>query len=84
MTCKDGKESFVMYGSFLEAAEVLNGDDFKECVLKLRDYALYGEDEKSDNPLVNAILIMAKPNIRAAADRYQRCIDNGDKGKEFG
>lgn len=84
MTSKDGKESFVMYGSFLKAAEILSGDDFKECVLKLRDYALYGEEEDSDNPIVNAILIMAKPNIKAAADRYQNCVDNGNKGKDFG
>ena len=84
MTNKNGKESFVMYGSFLKAAEPLNGDDFKECVLKLRDYALYGEDLSSDNQLVNTILIMAKPNLKAAADRYQRCVENGTKGKEFG
>lgn len=84
MTCKDEKESFVMYASFLKAAECLNGEDFKECILKLRDYALYGEDSESENQLVNTILIMAKPNLRAAADRYQRCVDNGMKGKEFG
>ncbi len=84
MTCKDGKESFVMYASFLKAAECLTGDDFKEFILKLRDYALYGEESESDNLIVNTMLIMAKPNIKAAAERYQRCVDNGNKGKEFG
>ena len=84
MACKDKKESFVMYASFLEAAECLNGDDFKECVLKLRDYALYGKDLDSENQLIHTILIMAKPNLKAAAERYQRCVKNGDKGKEHG
>lgn len=84
MACKDKKDSFVMYGSFLEAAECLKGDDFKDCILKLRDYALYGRDLDSDNPLVHTILIMAKPNLKAAAERYQRCVENGAKGKEFG
>ncbi len=84
MACKDKKDSFVMYGSFLEAAECLNGDDFKDCILKLRDYALYGRDLDSDNQLIHTILIMAKPNLKAAAKRYQRCVDNGKKGKEFG
>ncbi len=84
MTCNDGKESFVMYNSFLKAAENLSGDEFKECVLKMRNYALYGVDPVSENQLVNIILIMAKPNLKAAADRYQRCVDNGMKGKEFG
>ena len=84
MACNDYKDSFVMYGSVLQAAENLNGDEFKECILKIRDYALYGEDKDSDNLLVHTILVMAKPNLKAAADRYQRCVDNGDKGKDYG
>ena len=84
MTCTDGKESFVMYGSFLKAAECLNGEDFKECILLLRDYALYGEESESENPIVNTILIMAKPNIKAATDRYLRCVENGKKGRDYG
>ena len=84
MACKDKKESFVMYASFLEAAECLNGDDFKECVLKLRDYALYGKDLDSENQLIHTILIMAKPNLKAAAERYKRCVKNGNMGKEHG
>ena len=39
------KESFVMYESFIDAASYLDGNDFKECVLKIRDYALYGSYE---------------------------------------
>ena len=73
-----------MYASFLEAAEGLDAEAFKECVLKLRDYALYGVDVYSKDPVVNIILTMAKPNLNAASARYQRCVENGNKGKEFG
>lgn len=84
MDKNEERQSFVMYASYLEAAEQLSADAFKECVLKLRDYALYGEEVHSIDPVVNAILIMAKPNISAAAARYQRCVENGSKGKEYG
>lgn len=78
------KQSFVMYASFLEAAENLDPAAFKECILKLRDYALYGENVCSNDPVVNIILTLAKPNLNAAAVRYQQCVENGTKGKDFG
>lgn len=78
------RQSFVMYASFLEAAEKLEPTAFKECVLKLRDYALYGDDVHSKNIAVEIILTMAKPNLNAAAVRYQRCVENGSKGKAYG
>ena len=78
------RQSFVMYASFLEAAEKLEPTAFKECVLKLRDYALYGDDVHSKDLAVEIILTMAKPNLNAAAVRYQRCVENGNKGKEHG
>ena len=84
MSDNGNKQSFVMYNSFLEAAELLGDKEFRECVLKLRDFALYGDNVSSDNPVVEAILRMAKPNIDAAAARYQRCVENGNKGKEHG
>ena len=41
----DKKKSFVMYDSFLAAMKHLNDAEFRECVLKIRDYALEGVDE---------------------------------------
>ena len=68
----------------VEAAEGLDGEAFKECVLKLRDYALYGEEVSSKDPVVNIILMMAKPNIKAATSRYKKAVENGELGKEHG
>ncbi|MBO5672418.1 MAG: hypothetical protein J6R81_04530 [Alistipes sp.] len=84
MMKKNEKRSFVMYDSFLEAMKHLNDAEFRECVLKIRDYALDGIDKESESPYVNIILAMAKPNLEAARRRYEASVENGKKGAEFG
>ena len=78
------KKSFVMYDSFLSAMKHLNDAEFRECVMKIRDYALEGIDEESQSPYVNIILAMAKPNLDSARRRYMASVENGKKGAEFG
>ena len=73
-----------MYDSFLEAMKHLDDSGFRECVLKIRDYALEGIEEESDSPNINIIMVMAKPVIDAAERRYVACVENGKKGAEFG
>ena len=84
MTKKNEKRSFVMYDSFLAAMKHLNDSEFRECVMRIRDYALEGIDEESQSPYVNIILAMAKPNIDSARRRYMASVENGKKGAEFG
>ena len=84
MANNNEKRSFVMYDSFLEAMKHLNDSDFRECVLKIRDYALEGTEEESDSPMVNVIMALAKPNLEAARRRYMASVENGKKGAEFG
>ena len=84
MTKKNEKRSFVMYDSFLEAMKHLNDVEFRECVLKIRDYALEGIDEESSSPMVNVIMELAKPNLDSARRRYMASVENGKKGAEFG
>ena len=81
---EDKKKSFVMYDSFLEAMKHLNDAEFRECVLKIRDYALEGVDEESSSPMVNVIMAMAKPNLDSARRRYMASVENGKKGAEYG
>ncbi len=78
------KQSFVMYNSFLEAASNLPDADFKKCILSIRDYALYGTDEETDNWAINIILSMAKPLVASARKRYENCVENGNKGRDYG
>ena len=73
-----------MYDSFLEAMKHLNDAEFRECVLKIRDYALDGVDEESSSPMVNVIMELAKPNLDSAKRRYMASVENGKKGAEFG
>ena len=81
---EDKKKSFVMYDSFLEAMKHLNDAEFRECVLKIRDYALEGVDEESSSPMVSVIMAMAKPNLDSAKRRYMASVENGKKGAEYG
>ena len=78
------KKSFVMYDSFLSAMKHLNDAEFRECVLKIRDYALEGNEEESESPMVNVIMALAKPNLDSARRRYMASVENGKKGAEFG
>ena len=80
----NGKNSFVFYDSFLSAMKHLNDAEFRECVLKIRDYALEGVDEESSSPMVNVIMELAKPNLDSAKRRYMASVENGKKGAEFG
>ena len=84
MTKKNEKRAFVMYDSFLEAMKHLNDAEFRECVLRIRDYALEGVDEESSSPMVNVIMALAKPNLDSARRRYMASVENGKKGAEFG
>lgn len=84
MTSKNDKKSFVFYDSFLSAMKHLNDAEFRECVMKIRDYALEGIDEESESPMVNVIMAMAKPNLDSARKRYIASVENGKKGAEFG
>ena len=81
---EDKKKSFVMYDSFLEAMKHLNDAEFRECVMKIRDYALEGNEEESESPMVNVIMALAKPNLDSARRRYMASVENGKKGAEFG
>ena len=78
------KHSFVIYESFFDAAENMDAEHKVECMWKIKDYALYGKDEKSDNWGVNLILEVAKPLLDAAKKRYERCVENGKKGAKHG
>ena len=84
MISKNEKKSFVFYDSFLSAMKHLNDAEFRECVLKIRDYALEGVDEESSSPMVNVIMAMAKPNLDSARRRYMASVENGKKGAEYG
>lgn len=84
MNTEKTKESFVMYDSFIQAGEFLPAEDFKNYILKMRDYALYNDDTPSENQVVNALMTIVEPLIKSAENRRKQAIINGSKGKQFG
>ena len=77
-------KSFLMYNTFYEAAEHLSDSEFREAVLKLRDYALYHDETPANSKAVAMLLEMFKEPTDAARERYENCIRNGNKGKNYG
>ena len=85
MTKKDDKKrSFVMYDSFVEAMMHLDDKDFRECFMKIRDYALEGVCAESASQNINIIMALVKPNLDSARRRYMASVENGKKGAEYG
>ena len=78
------KKSFVMYDSFLEAMKHLNDAEFRECFLRIRNYAIDGLEEESASPNINIIMALVKPNLDSARRRYMASVENGKKGAESG
>lgn len=78
------KQSFVFYDSFFQAADYLDDKGFRECITRIRQYALSGKDENSENTAANIIMNMAKPLLDKAKKRYKKCVENGNKGKDYG
>lgn len=58
-----------MYASFYDAAVGLNDEDFREYILALKDYALYGIEHTSQNTMITGLLAMAQPNLDATRIR---------------
>lgn len=69
-----------MYASFYDAGQELNDEDFREYILALKDYALYGIEYTSQIPMVNALITMAQPLLEAAAKRRAKQVKNGEFG----
>ena len=84
MIKKNEKRSFVFYDSFLEAMKHLNDAEFRECFLRIRNYAIDGLEEESASPNINIIMALVKPNLDSARRRYMASVENGKKGAEYG
>lgn len=84
MIKKNEKRSFVFYDSILEAMKHLNDAEFRECFLRIRNYAIDGLEEESASPNINIIMALVKPNLDSARRRYMASVENGKKGAEFG
>lgn len=75
-------DSVVIYRSFVEASKALAPEEFKECWMKIFEYALDEEEpDEIQSPLAEAIFIMAKPQIDA---NKKRKVDGAKGGAPKG
>ena len=76
------KDSMIIYESTYTAMELILQDDsaWREAMIGLLRYGFYGEEPKSENPLVQAIWVQALPSMKNAKERYAKAVENGKKG----
>ena len=75
-----GKDSGVIYKSFVDAVQVLDAETQLEAYNAYYAYLFDGKDYCGDNTMVKAIMCMAKPYIDKAQNRYDAACENGKKG----
>lgn len=70
------REGFVFYRSFYEAIKSLPPDQYKECANAIIEYGLDGKEPQADDPLVQIVFSLTKPQM----DANNRRRENGRKG----
>ena len=53
-----------------------------KALVSLSCYAIKGEDAHSEDPVIEALLMMAKPNVSAAQGRYDKAKKGGESGNK--
>lgn len=72
-----------MFESNLDVIREMTPEDAKAFVLALGDYSLYGKEPELEG-MAKIAFISSKVNQDNAIARYEKCIENGKKGAEFG
>lgn len=71
------REGFVFYRSFYEAIKSLPPDQYKECVNAIIEYGLDGKEPQADDPLVQIVFSLTKPQIDANNRRRESGRNGG-------
>ena len=69
------RDGIVFYASFYEAIKGLDAGDFKDCVMALMEYGLYGNEVEMTG-VAKMFFTMAKPQVDANNKRFE----NGKRG----
>ena len=69
---KEEKKSFVMYDSFLKAAEGLSDKEFRKFMICLRDYAIYRVETPSESSSVSMLMVVAKQLLDSARKNHDK------------
>ena len=69
------REGYVFYRSFHEALKTLDPEQYKNVLMAINEYALYGTEPKLDGIEISLFLLI-RPQLEANNRRYE----NGKKG----
>lgn len=79
------RKSFVVYESFLPVLKTLSADKVGKFFIALSDYALADiEPNFGDDQLLAGLFAMVRPQIDATNSRFDKSVENGNKGREAG
>lgn len=62
---------FIFYKSYLEVANSLEGEDFKEFINMIAEYAISSKEPTSNNQLLLTLFAAIKPSIDGSIERYR-------------
>ncbi|MFQ9080284.1 DUF6291 domain-containing protein [Alistipes putredinis] len=80
----DIRKSFAFYWSFKDAIREMSNSDKLTIYEAITDFAFFGVEPSDITPVGRLAWKLIRPQLEASIRRYDACVLNGDKGKEFG
>lgn len=78
------RKTFAFYWSFKDAIRDMPDADKLSVYEAITDFAFFGVDPAGLSPVGRLAWKLIRPQLEASIRRYDACVSNGDKGKEFG
>lgn len=71
------RDSFVFYSSFAKAIKALDAENAKDLMTAIFDYALEDKKPEFNNPIIEAMFELIKPQLEANKKRYENAKKGG-------
>ncbi|WP_418415724.1 DUF6291 domain-containing protein [Alistipes finegoldii] len=78
------RKTFAFYWSFKDAIRDMPDADKLAVYEAITDFAFFGVDPGGLSPVGRLAWKLIRPQLEASIRRYEACVTNGNKGKEFG
>ena len=78
------RKSFAFYWSFKDAIRDMSDSDKLTIYEAITDFAFFGVEPADITPVGRLAWKLIRPQLEASIRRYDACVLNGGKGKEFG
>lgn len=78
------RNTFAFYWSFKDAVQDMSDSDKLTIYEAITDFAFFGIEPNGLAPVGRLAWKLIQPQLEASMRRYDTCVSNGIKGKEFG